>query len=83
VRVKFETPEVVPQGSLRSTGTRRRLDPVFKGEYSYFQGAAQLSQQIQVKSGVSRVSGTLRGQTCREADGTCSLFSRRFEIDLP
>lgn len=83
VRLKFDAPEVTPQGSLRSTGTRRRLDPVFKGEYSYFQGSAQLSQQIAVKEGVSRVTGTLRGQTCREADGTCSLFARRFEIDLP
>lgn len=83
VRLKFDAPEVTAQGSLQSAGTRRRLDPVFKGEYSYFQGTAQLSQQIAVKGGVSRVTGTIRGQTCREADGTCSLFSRRFEIDLP
>jgi len=83
VRLKFDAPEVTPRGSLQSTGTRRRLDPVFKGEYSYFQGTAQLSQQITVKNGVSHVTGTIRGQTCREADGTCALFSRKFDLPLP
>lgn len=83
VRLKFDAQEVAPQGSLQSTGARRRLDPVFKGEYSYFEGTAQLSQQIAVRSGVTRVSGTIRGQTCREADGTCALFSSKFDLPLP
>jgi hypothetical protein len=83
-RLKFDAPEAVtPRGSLQSAGTHRKLDPVFKGEYSYFDGKAQLTQQVAVKNGVSRVSGTIRGQTCREADGTCALFNQRFEIDLP
>ena len=83
-RLKLDAPEAVtPRGSLLSAGTHRRLDPVFKGEYSYFESKAQLTQQVAVKSGVTRVSGTIRGQTCREADGTCALFNQRFEIDLP
>ena len=83
-RLKLDAPEAVTtRGSLQSAGTHRRLDPVFKGEYSYFESKAQLTQQVAVKSGVTRVSGTIRGQTCREADGTCALFNQRFEIDLP
>jgi len=83
-RLKLDAPEAVtPRGSLQSAGTHRRVDPVFKGEYSYFDGKARLTQQVAVKSGVTRVSGTIRGQTCREADGTCALFNQRFEIDLP
>lgn len=83
VRLKFDSPEVSPKSPLQSAGSRRRLDPVFKAEYSYFNGTVQLAQQVAVKDGVSRVTGIVRGQTCREADGTCALFSQRFAIDLP
>lgn len=84
VRLKLDAQDgLTARGPLRATETRRRHDPVFNGEYSYLQGVAKLSQQLDVKPGTARVAGTVRGQTCREADGTCSLFSYRFEVDLP
>jgi thiol:disulfide interchange protein DsbD len=75
--------DVNARGTLQSSGTHSKKDPAFNGEYRYFEGTAQLSQQVLVKDGVTHARGTLVGQTCREADGTCSLFSQKFEIALP
>jgi hypothetical protein len=75
--------DVTARGTLQSTGARSRKDPAFSGEYRFFEGAARLSQQVIVKDGVTHASGTLVGQICHEADGTCSLFNQKFEIALP
>lgn len=75
--------DVTARGTLQSSGAHSRKDPAFNGEYRYFEGEAQLSQQVFVKDGVTHARGTLVGQACREADGTCSLFNQKFEIALP
>ena len=78
-----DTANVTTRGPLLSTGAHSKKDPAFKGEYRYFEGLAQLAQQVVVKDGATHVSGALVGQTCREADGTCSLFNQKFEVALP
>ena len=80
-RLRFDQP-VSAEGPLLSVGTQRRTDKVFKTEYTYFDGKAQLAQTIVVPVGTSRLTGTIQGQTCDEADGTCALFSRKFDIEL-
>lgn len=71
------------QDSLQSTGTRPGKDKAFDTVYTYFEGEARLSQVVAVEPGATRVTGTLRGQTCYLTDGTCQLFNTRFEIPLP
>jgi hypothetical protein len=83
-RVRFEPAEAVtPRDSLRSTGTKKGKDKAFNTDYTYFEGEARLSQLVAVPAGARRITGTLRGQTCHEADGTCTLFRSSFDIPLP
>lgn len=83
-RLRLEAKQgVVANSKLQSTGTRAGTDKAFKTPYTYFEGEAKLSQVVTVAAGVTRVAGTLRGQTCYETDGTCALFSTRFDIPLP
>lgn len=81
-RLRLSDAEALPVGGLRSVDARRRTDKVFRTEYTYFDGVAQLEQVVEVKPGVTRLSGEIRGQTCHEADGTCALFVQRFEVPL-
>lgn len=74
--------EVKPTGALQSVGTQRRKDRTFNTEYTYFGGTAELAQVVQVPAGATRIAGTIAGQTCYETDGTCTLFSQRFDIPL-
>lgn len=83
-RVRFEpAAAVTPGDSLKSVGTKKGKDKAFNTDYTYFEGEAKLSQVITVAPGTRRVTGTLRGQTCHEADGTCTLFRSAFDIPLP
>lgn len=74
---------ITPQGPLESVGTHKGTDEVFKTDYTYFRGEAKLSQVIAVAAGTEKIAGTIRGQTCYEANGTCQLFSTSFDIKLP
>lgn len=83
-RVRFESAEsVTAREPLRSAGTRPGKDKAFNTAYTYFEGEAKLSQLVAVPAGARRVVGTLRGQTCHEVDGTCTLFRSGFDIPLP
>ncbi|MET0279719.1 MAG: hypothetical protein ABW278_01160 [Steroidobacteraceae bacterium] len=74
---------VTAQGELESTGTHKGKDKAFKVDYTYFEGEAKLAQVVAVAPGTARIVGTLRGQTCYEADGTCALFTSRIDLPLP
>jgi opacity protein-like surface antigen len=83
-RVRYEPADAVkPADTLKSAGTRKGKDKAFNTDYTYFEGEAKLSQVITVAAGTRKVTGTLRGQTCHEADGTCTLFRAPFDISLP
>lgn len=83
-RIRFEpAAAVTARDSLKSAGTKKGKDKAFDTDYTYFEGEARLSQLVAVAPGTKRVTGTLRGQTCYEADGTCQLFSAPFDIALP
>ena len=82
-RLRIEGDTVTPREGLQSIGASPARDETFKADYTYFAGQATLTQLVQVQPGVRSVSGTLRGQTCYKADGTCRLFSARFEVPLP
>jgi thiol:disulfide interchange protein DsbD len=73
---------ITPQGALQSTATHKGTDKAFKTDYTYFEGEAKLSQVVAVAAGTGKITGTLVGQTCHEASGTCALFQERFEIPL-
>lgn len=83
-RLRLDNKEgVTPRESLQSSGSRKGKDKAFDSDYTYFEGEARLSQLVTVAPGVTRITGTLRGQTCYEADGTCQLFSAPIDIALP
>lgn len=83
-RVRFVADSgVTPQGQLESTGTRKGTDKAFDTEYTYFQDEAELFQVVTIAEATRKIAGTLRGQTCYEADGTCQLFNVSFEIAVP
>jgi thiol:disulfide interchange protein DsbD len=83
-RLRLDAKEgVAANGKLLSAGTKAGKDKAFNSAYTYFEGEAQLSQLVAVAPGVKNVAGTIRGQTCYEADGTCQLFSARFDVALP
>jgi hypothetical protein len=75
--------QVTLRAPLESEGTKAGKDEAFDVPYTYFENEARLTQLIAVPLGVTQVTGTLRGQTCHLNDGTCQLFSARFEIPLP
>lgn len=82
-RVRFKADSgITAQGALESVGTHKGTDKAFKTDYTYFDGEAKLSQVVAVAEGTTRLTGTLVGQTCHEADGTCALFQERFDIPL-
>lgn len=74
---------VTAQGDLQSTGTHLGKDKSFNVDYTYFEGEAKLSQVVAVAAGTQKIVGTLRGQTCYEADGTCALFTARIDVPVP
>lgn len=74
---------VTVRGELESSGTHKGKDPSFKVDYTYFEGRAQLAQLVTVAAGTPVIVGTIVGQTCHEADGTCALFRTRLETRLP
>lgn len=74
---------ITARGALESTGTHQGKDPSFKVDYTYFEGRARLAQLVAVAAGTPVIVGTIVGQTCREADGTCTLFRARLETRLP
>jgi hypothetical protein len=83
-RLRFKADSGVrPQGALESVATHKGTDKAFRTDYTYFEGEAKLTQVVAVASGADRISGTLVGQTCHEASGTCALFQERFDIPLP
>jgi opacity protein-like surface antigen len=83
-RVRYEpAAAVTPRERLLSTGARKGTDKSFNTPYTYFEGEAKLSQVVTVAAGARTVTGTIRGQTCHEADGTCQLFRASFELPLP
>jgi predicted secreted protein len=82
-RVRFaEATPVEAVGPLESVNTKRKYDKAFNAGYSYFSQRVELRQKIRVDADATHVSGRVLGQTCFEADGTCSLFSQPFDIEL-
>lgn len=71
------------EGDLESVASRRRRDETFNTEYSYFAGRAEVRQKLRLTGEGSRISGRVDGQTCHEADGTCTLFRQPFDLPLP
>jgi hypothetical protein len=83
-RLRLDAKEgITARDKLQSAGTKAGKDAAFNSAYTYFEGAANLSQLVAVADGVKSVAGTLRGQACHESDGTCTLFSVHFEVPLP
>jgi thiol:disulfide interchange protein DsbD len=68
---------------LESVNPKRRKDPAFGTEYTYFEGRAEFRQPIRIKAGATHIAGTVNGQACHETDGTCSLFRENFDLTLP
>ena len=69
--------------TLQSVNPKRRKDKTFGTEYTYFEGHAEFRQRLKVGAGATHIAGTFTGQSCHEADGTCTLFRQNFDLAIP
>jgi hypothetical protein len=67
---------------VRAVQSKRRSDKTFGTEYSYFVGRAEFVQKARLLKDSAHVQGRIKGQTCREKDGVCTLFEEPFTIEL-
>lgn len=82
-RLRFDASQPVTTiDALQSSGTRKGHDKELKVDYTYFEKQALLTQVVTVAPNATKIVGTVVGQTCHEADGTCELFRSRFEVPL-
>ncbi len=57
-RLRLDAKEgITAKDKLQSTGTKAGKDPAFNSAYTYFEGAANLSQLVAVTEGVKNVAG--------------------------
>jgi thiol:disulfide interchange protein DsbD len=70
-------------GDIEPIGSKRKYDDVFEGEVTYFTGAAEFRQQVEVLKDDPYVQGVLEYQVCSEVDGKCIPFEEEFVFGTP
>ena len=67
-------------GPVVSIGPKRKKDKTWDIELGYFQTRAEFRQKVKILRKHYIVRGTIAGQLCNEAEGTCTLFTQPFEV---
>jgi thiol:disulfide interchange protein DsbD len=82
-RLRLKDGQGVEQNQpLESVNAKRRKDQTFGSEYTYFEGRAEFRQRLNIRPETTQVAATVSGQSCHEADGTCTLFNQPLQIEL-
>jgi len=63
-------------GPVRSVAPRRKKDKTWDTELGYFEVQAEFRQKVRIRRRDFVLQGTIAGQLCNEADGTCTLFTQ-------
>lgn len=67
-------------GPLVSVQPKRKKDKTWDIELGYFETRAEFRQKVKLLRKDYAARGTIAGQLCNEADGTCTLFTQSFVI---
>lgn len=67
--------EVLPEGQ------KKKYDPLWEGEYTYFTGTARFRQQVLVKADAPVFSGSISYQICSDETGQCIPYDTSFSFD--
>ncbi|MEN7547421.1 protein-disulfide reductase DsbD domain-containing protein [Rapidithrix thailandica] len=67
-------------GDIQPIKPRKKYDPLWEGEISYFTKTAEFRQKIKVKHSKPQISGTFNFQVCSDEDGKCLNFSQEFNF---
>lgn len=67
-------------GEIRPVKPLKAVDPTWDKAYTYFVDKAEFRQTIKVLQKGFRISGTIKGLLCSNADGLCVPFQEPFEV---
>jgi Disulphide bond corrector protein DsbC len=71
---------IEPVGPVVSVEPKRKKDKTWDIELGYFETRAEFRQKVKILRKDYTVRGTIAGQLCNEAEGTCTLFTQPFEM---
>ncbi len=58
-------------GKIKPIHAKKKYDPLWEGEYTYFVDKAEFRQTIKVLKTVPSITGSISYQTCSESEGKC------------
>lgn len=67
-------------GDIQAVKPLKAVDPTWDKAYTYFVDKAEFRQTIRVAKAGGKVSGTIKGLLCSNADGLCVPFKESFEV---
>ena len=67
-------------GDIRPVKPLKAVDPTWDKAYTYFVDKAEFRQTIRLAKAGGKVSGTIKGLLCSNADGLCVPFKESFEV---
>jgi hypothetical protein len=66
-------------GDIRPVKPLKAVDATWDKAYTYFVDKAEFRQTVRLKKSGGKVSGTIKGLLCSNADGLCVPFKESFE----
>lgn len=67
-------------GDIRPVKPLKAVDKTWDKAYTYFVDKAEFRQKVKVIKPGFRISGTIKGLLCSNADGLCVPFKESFEV---
>src|SRR5690606_35459555 len=63
-------------------GQKKKYDPLWEGEYTYFIGTAEFRQKLKILEQNPLVEGTISYQICSDESGQCIPFDYDFSFRI-
>lgn len=67
-------------GGIKPVGAKKKYDPIWEGEYTYFKRKAEFRQTVRVLSERFNVVANVNYQVCTDVDGRCIPLEDEFAI---
>lgn len=67
-------------GGIRPIGAKKKYDPIWEGEYTYFKRKAEFRQTVRVLNERFNVVATVNYQVCTDVDGRCIPLEDDFSV---
>ena len=69
-------------GGIQPIGAKKKYDPLWEGEYTYFEHTAKFVQKIKILKARPQIKGSYAYQVCTYLDGKCIPFEDDFDFSL-